>query len=78
MTMSGGVDQYWSVVDVGSDVVGGVAVSSATLNARATAIASSDNSGFGNGSGSGCLRLCGDHRRFGSSLIMMSGEFSSL
>jgi hypothetical protein len=59
-------------------VVGGVAASSAALNALATAIASGDSSGLGRGSGSGCLRLHGDCRRFGSSFMMMSGEFGSL
>jgi hypothetical protein len=78
MTMSGGVDQCWPVVVVGSDAVGGVAASSAALNALATAIAGGVGSGFSKGSGSGCLRLCGDRRRFGSSFMTMSGEFSSL
>jgi hypothetical protein len=76
--MSGGVDQCWPVVDVGSGAVGGVAASSATLNAQATAIANGDNSGFDSGSGSGCLCLHGDHCHFGSSFMTTSGEFGSL
>jgi hypothetical protein len=76
--MSGGVAQCWPVVVIGSDVVGGAAASSAALNALATAIASGVGLDSGSGSGSGCLRLRGDRRRFGSSFMMMSGEFGSL
>jgi hypothetical protein len=77
IAMSGGVDQCWSVINVGSDVVGGIAASLAALNALATAIVSGISSVLGKGLGSGCLHLHGDRHHFGSSFMMMSGEFGS-